>query len=369
MLLVLGLVVLLAHQTSRMPDANASIRWFFVGTMLGALGLGLLSFRDVWPPIFTIVAGNFFFLLMVVCLGKAVALLVEYPGRVIPYYIVLTVITTGALAYYTCDIPFLARRILVASIAMPLFLAPLVVLLFKAKRPEILIPARTMAGLFLAHIVNSLLFLVATLRGAHMPGNVRWTGVVLIAGMCLCFLWMDMQRTRGELSALAMTDPLTGLLNRRALELMAPRELAWAARKAVPLTLLTVDIDQFKIINDKYGHMIGDAALLGVSSVLKRAIRMQDLAVRTGGDEFMLLLVDSSEEIADRVIRRIDEEMSQLDLRTHDKSRYALSVSIGRYTTVPRAESSYAELVHASDIDLYRRKQLRSAAASPELAL
>ncbi|MFC6644712.1 GGDEF domain-containing protein [Granulicella cerasi] len=360
MLLVLGLVVLLAHQTSRLSNANASIRWFFAATLFGAAGLELQSFREVWPPFLTIVCGNLFFLIMLALLNKALALYINYERPVVPYFVVLAFIVTGFLAFYTYVHPNLPIRILIASIGMPFFLVPAVILLLRTKIPEVRVPAYIMATIFAAHILNSTVFVVAMVRGAHLTGNIRWVGVVLIAGMCMCFLWMDMVRGHVELSDMAMRDPLTGLLNRRGLEELAPQIIASAARHQRPVSLLTVDINLFKQINDTHGHMIGDAGLLAVAEALEKSIRSRDLAVRVGGDEFMVLLLDCPMAAAEMICQRIHAELASKDLRTHDHKPYDLSVSIGSYTAVPRTESTYADFVHASDMDLYRQKQSRS---------
>ena len=93
-----------------------------------------------------------------------------------------------------------------------------------------------------------------------------------------------------RLDALARTDPLTGLANRRAFLEHAQAFLSAAARSGAPLALLLLDIDRFKAVNDRFGHGAGDAVLRAVAAALRGAIRVGDLPVRWGGEEFAVLL-------------------------------------------------------------------------------
>lgn len=103
----------------------------------------------------------------------------------------------------------------------------------------------------------------------------------------------------------ACEDGLTGLLNRRALERILPRELAVATRESRPLALALLDLDHFKQINDRWGHAAGDRILCDVSAAMSRALRQSDLAFRIGGEEFVLLLPDTDEFGAARVLQRL----------------------------------------------------------------
>ncbi len=94
------------------------------------------------------------------------------------------------------------------------------------------------------------------------------------------------------LEELSMIDPLTGLFNRRFAAQRLPHELARAARLKIPLTVLMLDLDNFKAINDGFGHGAGDCALQGFALKLRESVRASDLPVRYGGDEFLVLLPD-----------------------------------------------------------------------------
>lgn len=127
----------------------------------------------------------------------------------------------------------------------------------------------------------------------------------------------DAFRTRQrELETLAHTDPLTGLLNRRSFGARLARELAHARHGERPLAFAMLDLDHFKAINDQVGHDAGDAALCLVADVLRGAIRGDDVAVRWGGEEFLLLLPNTAVPGARALVERIRERLRETPLQT-----------------------------------------------------
>jgi diguanylate cyclase (GGDEF)-like protein len=110
---------------------------------------------------------------------------------------------------------------------------------------------------------------------------------------------------RDELAALARTDVLTGLLNRRGLAEALERETARARRTGATVSLVLLDLDRFKLLNDSLGHAAGDDALVAVAAMLRRGLRAGDVAGRWGGDEFGIVLVDLAAEVAYDVVDRL----------------------------------------------------------------
>ncbi len=108
-----------------------------------------------------------------------------------------------------------------------------------------------------------------------------------------------------EWSALALTDPLTGLLNRRGLELELPKLVALARRYGAPVSAVMLNIDRFKRVNDIYGHPVGDEVLRRLGQIVKASARREDLAVRYGGEEFLLFLYGADRQSAKEVVERI----------------------------------------------------------------
>jgi two-component system cell cycle response regulator len=159
------------------------------------------------------------------------------------------------------------------------------------------------------------------------------------------------------LRELAMVDALTGLYNRRFAEQRLAAEVARSARKGHPLTVVLLDLDEFKHINDTYGHPAGDLALQEFAAALNRAIRGGDLAVRMGGDEFLLILPECNHGQLQLVLKRL----GPLEL-TWEGRKLPIRYSVGwkEYASGDRAET----MVASADQALYARKR---AAKNPPL--
>lgn len=156
-----------------------------------------------------------------------------------------------------------------------------------------------------------------------------------------------------QLALLASTDPLTSLLNRRGFADRVEAELARVLRGDGRLSLLLLDVDNFKAINDNYGHAAGDNVLMAIGDVLHQEIGVDDFVARLGGDEFCVGLVsadaDSARAAAERIRRRIG------DLGAGDRCPCAVSVSIG-ITVASDGDHSVADLITRVDQSMYRDK-------------
>ena len=171
-------------------------------------------------------------------------------------------------------------------------------------------------------------------------------------GACL------VQQEQGEaLQRLAETDSLTWLFNRRHFDKRLEGETNRALRAEHLLALLMIDVDHFKLINDRFGHRIGDQVLKAVASAVKQAVRLYDVPTRYGGDEFAVILPDADTEVASRVARRVLEKASSVALPGELRDAgIPLSLSIG-IATFPRPAADANALVEAADSAMYRAKQ------------
>jgi len=165
-------------------------------------------------------------------------------------------------------------------------------------------------------------------------------------------------RVNAELSTLASTDALTGLPNRRQFDATLNKEWYRALREGAPLSLLMIDVDRFKALNDRHGHQVGDAFLAKVGKVIRETVRRaSDMAARYGGEEFAVILPGTGSagalEIAE-VIRRAIERTETASLIA---GGYQLTVSIGVGSVVPLASGGSASLVHSADAALYQAKR------------
>lgn len=160
-----------------------------------------------------------------------------------------------------------------------------------------------------------------------------------------------------ELEDLAATDPLTGLMNRRGFEKFFDHELERIRRYHSPGALFVlIDLDKFKPINDKYGHLAGDASLKLVAEKLLQSIRILDGAARLGGDEFTLLLTQIEPEKTTLRIQKIRQTLDDMKLDWQgEKIHFGASIGLATVT----AESEFSAVYHAADMDLYADKQRR----------
>ena len=154
------------------------------------------------------------------------------------------------------------------------------------------------------------------------------------------------------LSDQARTDALTGLGNRKLLDEELPRLLAAVARGAGPLSIIAVDLDGLKSVNDRQGHAAGDRVLVAFADVLRRTLRANDRAMRAGGDEFVIVLPDTTQPSATQVLDRLRTRVAA-DLRD-----WSLSFSAGVATTESAADPSW--LLAIADDALYADKRRRS---------
>jgi diguanylate cyclase (GGDEF)-like protein len=137
-----------------------------------------------------------------------------------------------------------------------------------------------------------------------------------------------MQQQNQVLETLSITDSLTGLYNRSKLDAILNDQLARFKRTRRAFTLLMMDIDHFKTLNDTYGHITGDEILAAVARILVQSIRSIDYAARYGGDEFIIILVETSSDLALKTAERIRSQVENMRYSSHD-STIAVTVSIG----------------------------------------
>lgn len=158
---------------------------------------------------------------------------------------------------------------------------------------------------------------------------------------------------RDQLRRMALTDQLTGVYNRHYLAQVATQRISEAERHRIPLTLLVVDLDHFKQVNDEYGHEKGDVVLAETANVIRNACRQGDVVARTGGEEFVLLLLNMARDGAGRFSDRLRRQ-----IESARPGGVKVTVSIGVASTEPDTLGmSFDRLFNAADIALYEAKR------------
>lgn len=179
-----------------------------------------------------------------------------------------------------------------------------------------------------------------------------WNSLILISFFLLtAVLLARLRRAFDQLEALAATDPLTGVLNGRAFYAAARRELARARRGGRALTIAYTDLDNFKFVNDRYGHAGGDALLCRVADVLTSNVRTTDLVARLGGDEFAVLLPEADAEGALALLARIRDCV----LTVVSDKQAPVTLTVGA-VTFRRPPADLEEGLRRADALLYEAK-------------
>jgi diguanylate cyclase (GGDEF)-like protein len=219
-------------------------------------------------------------------------------------------------------------------------------------------PVATVAGFPLrcrARTIGALIVLdpVPSAETPALPPDVMSALRTVLEGPALA-LDTTLHLRRAE--ALSVTDDLTGLYNSRYLNQVLRREAKRASRSGRPLSLLFLDLDGFKSVNDRHGHLCGSRALVEAASVIRGCARETDVTARFGGDEFALVLPDTGREGAMAVAERVRERVAAHSfLRASDALDIHLTTSVG-VATLPDVAASAEELVKAADTAMYRVK-------------
>lgn len=161
---------------------------------------------------------------------------------------------------------------------------------------------------------------------------------------------------RSRLYDAAMKDPLTGAYNRRAFDEQLIRSLAFARRHHQPASVVLLDLDHFKKVNDSYGHPAGDAVLSQLSALIARTLRAEDFFARTGGEEFAVICTGNREPQAAVLAERLLALVRGADFQLPGGERARLTVSAGVAEFQPDSSAQPEELLGAADASLYRAK-------------
>lgn len=167
----------------------------------------------------------------------------------------------------------------------------------------------------------------------------------------------EVQALREELSQVSeriREDVLTGALNRRGLDEVFQREAARAIRRDTPLSLAVIDLDNFKKLNDTYGHVAGDEALVFLTNTVRRVVRPSDIVARYGGEEFVVLLPDTNAADGALVIERVQRELTKkFFLQNNDRILITFSAGVAQYVAGEAQES----LIERADRTMYAAKE------------
>ena len=163
------------------------------------------------------------------------------------------------------------------------------------------------------------------------------------------------EKLQQNLYNMAIHDPLTGAFNKRYLAERIDQEVAFAWRRGRPLSLIILDIDRFKQVNDNYGHHVGDEVLREVARFVQSSLRLEDIFSRFGGEEFVVLMRDTDTEMARQVAERLRCGIEDLSIQSGEQS-LSVTISAGIAVTTDSTCTSSMDLFSQADRRLYTAK-------------
>jgi diguanylate cyclase (GGDEF)-like protein len=360
---LLGLITFLTLVNSWMHRGTRGINWFPVYNFSAFLGAVLIALRGHISDPVSIVFGDFLFPLAYLFLHLC---LTEFLGARFAFWklqIGLTVLTFVGLLEYGAIHPNTKYRLILYSITLASQIAIVAWVTFRNISGSLLVSGSLM-GMVLALLSLSNVVRLFGIFAWGAPANylrggpyLTWTvlnNTVLQGGVAVAFVWMTAAFLHQDLQLQASTDPLTGLLNRRAIEIAADRAFAESRHSHQPLTAILIDLDGFKKINDSLGHQAGDVTLIAVARRLQQGLRKHDLLARLGGDEFVILLPGTSLATATEMAERLRVSVEELEI-VYGHQRVTVNASFG-LAQVESPAADWDDLMMGCDKALYAVK-------------
>lgn len=357
-------IMLLIVRSTLPTDYQQSLRWWWMGLVLQPLSFLLVALRGHVPILISVVLANIGIAAALACF--AIAMRMFTGVRQSRLYAFSLVLVAGIVAaYFSLVQDDVLVRIVLLSLVHTLLLA------FGARaiyRQELKITrvSHVLAGLFVAGALAMLarcIYHLVSLDPIIDIFSMRWPTILSygIGGMLpivgtIGFLLMCTERSQKDLERMASEDPLTNAFNRRAMAEFGLREMARARRHGTPLSVILVDIDFFKKINDELGHAAGDQALIETVRRLKKNLRSEDYLGRMGGEEFLILLPDTEIEQAHVLAQRIRDDFSGHPMSLLDQHR-SITLS-GGLTLLSASDHLFDDMLRRADDAMYTAKIL-----------
>jgi diguanylate cyclase (GGDEF)-like protein len=356
----LCLYMLLIHRST--PGLRG-VHQIVYGYAAFATGAELLALRGLIPDFFSITVANSILILINVFLywGIAELLHLRRPQR---WLLPASILPTAAISLYFSYVqPDVSARIIAISAIAVLQYGFIVHLLSGPGPRRIHMPKRGLAALFTLYAALNIyraweayLHDPRSLLSSVPASNFSFLTPILIGVMtALGVIWLAMAQLQNELEAQSQTDPLTGLLNRRALEQIGTEAVEVARRQNSVLSLIVLDLDRFKSINDEHGHDGGDVALHHAARCLRDNLRDVDHIARLGGEEFVAVLPGTSHDHAAEIAENLRHCLASLTVE-HLNQEIRLSASFGVAAMLP-TDTTWVEILRRGDRALYLAKE------------
>ncbi len=369
---LLTLLMILTVINIRIHRTAAGVVWFAGFGSCICAGAVLIALRTYVPDAISIAVGNVMFSVGYLCLHRSMTgFFAKGAGqwRIQAGLVALQIISQTEYGWLHPDT---TKRLLALSIILAMQVGLTSIFVFR-HTAAFMKAAGWLMGTLLALLslgnlgrLFSLLIVPAPNNYLRGGGVLAWTilnTTILQVGVLVAFVWMTAARLHHDLEVQALTDPLTGVLNRRAIELLAKRTFAASVRGSRPISAILFDLDDFKQINDSFGHLCGDNMLIAICRCVEQKLRPGDMMARLGGDEFVILLEATDIDTANAIARRLRSAIEQLRIQ-YDRQEVSATASFG-VGQLQNNSGGWNELLLSCDRALYAEKDASGKSATP----
>lgn len=365
----------------RLDRSERSLRYWAAGAGTMAFGMLLVAMRGLLPDVVTVVIGNTLVVASFSLLYLGARGLLGAP-RVWPWNWLVVLLVGIAMVYYSEIQPNVGLRLGSLALGYVALLLGCAWLFWRHGGGRMVIVERTSSALFLVGaglFVASGAAAVGALSSSRTAVFLEWVLVMPYMYATVFNLWLgilltltlsdrvqhqlalardraesarqQLAQANRELEVLSVTDKLTALFNRVKLDRVLTAELARAHRYGSALSVVMLDIDHFKVVNDPFGHNIGDDVLVDIADTLRVSVRNSDTVGRWGGEEFLVILPSTDLDQAGAVAEKVRGRVADLKLPTVGK--VTVSLGVAEY----QAGDTEQQLVARADIALYAAKE------------
>ncbi|CAN5716064.1 hypothetical protein BH10ACI4_BH10ACI4_37060 [soil metagenome] len=360
--LALYLIVLTAMALA--DKRVAGTRWLAYSVLVELIKVGLQGMADSVPRLFSVMLANELNMVAFFAMYMGLRWFVRRePLRNQALPAMLGIAMVEYCVMFVWHIPYAFH---VMALTVVLLCIASVKMLWRQREERFLIPARIMSALLSVH-VGLVLYRMVISAEAYRHGTILRRPAtdlrldasmmfILMLANCLLILyvWFAAAEMYSAVEATAGIDALTGCVNRRALMKLAAHEVLRSERSGMPLTVVAMDLDHFKHVNDTYGHSGGDAVLCALANLVKSRLRSVDVVARTGGEEFLLILPDTDAIVGTKVVEALRHAVQEMRTE-HEGRQIAITLSAGVTQILPRPDT-WTAMVSRADQALYAAK-------------
>jgi diguanylate cyclase (GGDEF)-like protein len=366
-------VVVFSACVSVLAWRNRSMKgmvWFAAALQVGLLKLVLQGLEGKVPPFFGSMLPNQLYLISSIFQFLGLHwFVVRKPIRVRWPFVLLGIALVIYTAMFVARVPYSANVINVPNVLVNLASAWMLIQYDRkgvSRVSAVVLTAAALGMAYRAWLTN--MRYMRPWETVHAQTDPRWLySLALLAFLATCMVMCDLWYLVNELSRVlavqAHTDPLTGALNRRAMEEVALRETSRSIRHGNPLCMIVLDIDHFKRLNDTRGHAAGDCALQALVHQVGSMLRANDILARTGGEEFTILLPDTSASAGILAAERVRRAIEDLEtLFEGEPLKFTVSAGVAQ---LDPTQGSWEHMMRRADTAMYEAKEHGRNAVRP----